>query len=283
MAKKSDDVSKDKFRPDTSALDREVDSALGGMSLDDLYGTSEQQKGQEGPAESYAKGTRKGRIISVTPDDVMVDFGGKSQGIAPMEQFETEPVVGQEMEFNVERYDPREGLLILARKGAAATNVSWETLEVGQVVEGMVTGVNKGGLEVDVKGMRAFMPAGQVDMYFNPDLSVFLNQKVKAEVTQFDPRGRNIILSRRNILEREKEEAKTKLMEELAEGQVRRGTVRSVMDFGAFVDLGGVDGLLHVSEMSFGRGHKPSEFVKAGDVAHVKTLKIDREAGRLSR
>src|SRR6185436_7026846 len=98
-------------------------NALGGMSLDDLYGSSEAQKqaerGQGAPGESYAKGMRKGRVISVTPDDVMVDFGGKSQGIAPMEQFETEPVVGQEMEFNVERYDPREGLLILARKGAA--------------------------------------------------------------------------------------------------------------------------------------------------------------------
>jgi small subunit ribosomal protein S1 len=278
-SRKSDDTSKEKFRPETSALDREVEAALGGMSIDDLYGAAEASKG---PAESYAKGTRKGKIISVTPDDVMVDFGGKSQGIAPMEQFETEPVVGQEMEFNVERYDPSEGLLILARKGAAASKVTWETLEVGQVVEGTVSGVNKGGLEVDVKGMRAFMPAGQVDIYFNPDLSVFLNQKVKAEVTQFDARSRNIILSRRNILEREKEEAKGKLMEELAEGQVRRGTVRSVMDFGAFVDLGGVDGLLHISEMSFRRGHKPSEFVKIGDVIDVKIIRIDRETGKLS-
>src|SRR5439155_7161792 len=118
MAKQSDD-SKEKFRPDTSALDREVENALGGMSLDDLYGAKEAEQAK-GPAESYAKGTRKGRIISITPDEVMVDFGGKSQGIAPLEQFETEPVVGQEMEFNVERYDPREGLLILNGKGAAA-------------------------------------------------------------------------------------------------------------------------------------------------------------------
>jgi small subunit ribosomal protein S1 len=130
--------------------------------------------------------------------------------------------------------------------------------------------------------MRAFMPAGQVDMYFNPDLSVFVGQKLKAEVTQSDARSKNLILSRRNILEREKEEQKEKLMAELAEGQIRRGTVRSVMDYGAFLDLGGVDGLLHVSEMSFRRGHKASEFVKIGDVIDVKILRIDAETGKLS-
>jgi small subunit ribosomal protein S1 len=278
MSKKSDETPKEKFRPDTSSLDREVEAALGGMSLDDLYGASAPPE----QGDSHAKGARRGRIISVDKDDVMVDFGGKSQGIAPMEQFETEPKVGEEMEFNVERYDASEGLLILGRKGAASTNVTWDSLEVGQIVEGTVTGVNKGGLEVDVKGMRAFMPAGQVDLYFNPDLSVYVNQRVKAEVTKFDARGKNMIISRRNILEQEKAEAKTKLMEELVEGQIRRGTVRSVMDFGAFVDLGGVDGLLHVSEMSFQRGHKPSEFVKIGDVIDVKVLKIDRETGKLS-
>src|SRR2546421_2676131 len=130
--------------------------------------------------------------------------------------------------------------------------------------------------------MRAFMPAGQVDLYFNPDLSVYIGQRLKAEVTQFEAHARNLILSRRNILEREKEEAKTKLMEELAEGQVRRGTVRSVMDYGAFVDLGGVDGLLHVSEISHRRGIKPSEFLKVGDMGDVKIIRIDKETGKLS-
>src|SRR5215218_5846389 len=221
MAKQEENY-KEKFRPDTSALDREIEDALGGMSIEDIYTTDKQQS--QTPAESYAKGVRRGRVISVTPDDVMVDLGGKSQGVAPTEQFEIEPKVGDEIEFEVDRYDPREGLLILKKKGAATAKVSWENLEVGQIVEGNVTGVNKGGLEVDVKSMRAFMPAGQVDLYFNPDLSVFIGQKIKAEVTQFDPRAKNLILSRRNILEREKEEAKGKLMEELAEGQVSRGT-----------------------------------------------------------
>src|SRR5207253_5030917 len=143
---------------------------------------------------------------------------GKSQGIAPAAQFETEPKIGDEMDFVVDRYDEREGLLILHPKGAAAANVTWETLEAGQVIEGTVTGVNKGGLELDVKGMRAFMPAGQVDLYFNPDLSQLIGQRFKAEVTSFSRESRNLILSRRNLLEREKEENKSKLMEELNEG-----------------------------------------------------------------
>jgi small subunit ribosomal protein S1 len=276
----SKDEYKQKFRPDDAKLDQEVEAALSEVPLEALYGFDKPQ-----PAgETNVKGVRKGRIVSVDPkkDEVFVDFGGKSQGVAAYQQFETEPKVGDEMEFNVERYDAREGLLILTKKGAAAASVTWENLEVGQIIEGVVTGMNKGGLELSVKNMRAFMPAGQVDIYFNKDLSVFIGQKLKAEVTQFDASAKNLIVSRRNILEREKEEAKQKMMSEIAEGQVRRGTVRNIMDFGAFVDLGGMDGLIHVSEMSFKRGIKPSDIVKEGDVVEVKILKFDRESGKLS-
>jgi small subunit ribosomal protein S1 len=298
MAEQQTDPFKEKFRPDDSALDQEIDAALGGMSMEELYDYDKPDlaaahrgavaaAGTEqpsGPTPGYVpqRGHRRGRVMSITKDDVFIDFGGKSQGIAPLAQFETEPKVGDEMDFVVDRYDEREGLLILHPKGAAAANVTWETLETGQVVEGTVTGMNKGGLELDVKGMRAFMPAGQVDLYFQKDISTFIGQKMKAEVTQFDPRAKNLVVSRRNILEREKEEARQKLMEELAEGQTRRGTVRNVMDFGAFVDLGGADGLLHVSEMSWKRGQKPSDFVKVGDIVDVKIIKLDKATGKLS-
>jgi small subunit ribosomal protein S1 len=283
----SNDPLKEKFRPDDAALNKEIDDALAGVSLDDLYGFDKPGPAQTGGGQSQQhqqKGTRRGRIVSIDKDDAFVDFGGKSQGIISLQQFPDEepPVVGQEMEFNVDRYDEREGVLVLTRKGATAQNASWENLEIGQVVEGTVTGVNKGGLELDVKKMRAFMPAGQVDLYFNPDLSVFLNQKLIGEVTQFDAHAKNLIISRRNVLEREKEASKQKLLEELAEGQIRRGTVRNVTDFGAFVDLGGMDGLLHVSEMSFKRGVKPSDLVKVGDVLDVKVTKLDRESGKMS-
>ncbi len=278
MAKKSfDDPLKAKFRPDESALDKEVDAALSGLSLDELY------KKDHAAAADGGNGTRRGKIISIGKDDVFVDFGGKSQGIASALQFEAEPKVGEEFEFTVERYDAREGLLILTRKGAVASDVSWENLDVGQVVEAAVTGSNKGGLELEVKGMRAFMPAGQVDLYHVPDLTQFVGQRLTAEVIQFEPAARNLVLSRRNILERQREEQKQKLLEELAEGQIRRGTVRNVMDFGAFVDLGGADGLLHVSEMTFKRGrHNAAEFAKVGDVLDVKITRFDRETGKIS-
>ncbi|MGD0460859.1 MAG: S1 RNA-binding domain-containing protein [Tepidisphaeraceae bacterium] len=281
MAKdRADDSFKAKFRPDADAkLDAQIDAALRDVSLDALYAFDKPRAPEPAGGD---KGVRRGKIVSIGKDDAFVDFGGKSQGIVSLTQFDELPTVGQEMDFNVDRYDQAEGLLILSRKGASAANVSWETLEVGQIVDGVVTGVNKGGLEISVKGMRAFMPAGQVDVYHVPDLSQFVNQKMTAEVTAFERQGKNIVLSRRNIIERQREEQKKKLMEELAEGQIRRGTVRSVLDFGAFIDLGGVDGLLHVSEMSFRRLRNPGEVVKVGDVLDVKVLKIDRETGKLS-
>jgi small subunit ribosomal protein S1 len=277
------DEYKEKFRPDESALDAEIDAALADVPLDDLYKQDRAAPAQAGAAPAGSKSTRRGKIVSVGKDDAFVDFGGKSQGVVSMLQFEAEPKVGEEYDFIVDRYDEREGVLVLTRTGSLATNVSWENLEVGQVVEGTVSGTNKGGLELDVKGMRAFMPAGQVDIYHVPDLTQFVGQKLQAEVMQFEAGAKNLVLSRRNILEREREEKKTKLMEELAEGQIRRGTVRNVMDFGAFVDLGGVDGLLHVSEMTFKRGRQnAADFVKIGDVLDVKVTRIDRETGKLS-
>jgi small subunit ribosomal protein S1 len=276
-------VLKEKFRVDESALDQEIDAALAGVALEELYARDREGSAQTGPASAGGKSARHGKIVSVNKDDAFVDFGGKSQGICSMLQFEVEPKVGEEYDFLVDRYDEREGLLILTRRGSLATNVSWENLEVGQIVEGTVTGSNKGGLELEVKNMRAFMPAGQVEIFHVPDLTQFIGQKLQGEVTQFEAHAKNLVLSRRNILEREREAQKQKLMLELAEGQIRRGTVRNVMDFGAFVDLGGVDGLLHVSEMTFKRGrHNATEFVKVGDVMDVKITRIDKETGKLS-
>jgi len=279
------DPMKEKFRPEETSLDQELNEALTGVEVDSLYGFDKPQPApqqSEAPREIGGKQVRRGKIISIGKEEAFVELGGKSQGIVPLIQFVEEPQVGQEQDFLVERYDEREGVILLSVKGAAAANVSWDNLELGQIVEGTVTGMNKGGLEVDVKGMRGFMPAGQIDIYFHKDISVFLGQKIQAEVTKFERSAKNLVLSRRNILEREKEEKKKVLMAELEAGQMRQGTVRSVMDFGAFVDLGGADGLIHVSEMSHRRGVKPSDFVKEGDLVDVKIIKLDKESGKIS-
>lgn len=283
MAKvQSGDEYKEKFRPNSDpTLDREVEAALADVAVDQLYAFDKPRPEVPAQTAGQAGNVRRGKVVSVGKDDVFVDLGGKSQGICSLMQFD-EVKIGDDFDFIVDRYDEREGLLLLNRKGVVSGSVSWESLEVGQVVEGTVTGMNKGGLELEVKSMRAFMPAGQVDLYFQKDISTLIGQRMTAEVTQFDRAGKNLILSRRAVLEREKEEARQKLMLELAEGQTRRGVVRSITDFGAFVDLGGVDGLLHVSEMSHRRGRHPSEFVKIGDLVDTKIIKLDKETGKLS-
>src|SRR5688572_1428834 len=135
MAKQHDDSYREKFRPNAdSALDREIEAALSGMSVEDLYDKADATD-KPAPAEASNRAMRKGRVVSIGKDDVFVDLGGKSQGIASLVQFEELPKVGDEIEFAVDRYDPREGLVILKLKGAKASNVSWETLELGQIVE----------------------------------------------------------------------------------------------------------------------------------------------------
>ena len=189
--------------------------------------------------------------------------------------------IGQEFEFIYKGYDAREGLVMLARKGAVQHG-AWETLSPGDTVEATVTGVNKGGLELKVGTTRAFMPAGQVDVKFHPDLSVFLNQKMQVKVLKVDRDDHNILLSRRVIAEEEEAKKAEQVWNELAVGQVREGTVRSVMPYGAFVDLGGVDGLLHVSAMSHQRVADPKKLVKEGDKLQVMIVNVDKEKKKVS-
>ncbi len=273
----NNDPYKAKFRPDEATLNQQVDAALEGVSMDQLYGFDK----PDAPPPARLRGAVTGKVVSLGADDVFVDLGEKSQGIAPLSQFD-EVRIGDSVELVVERYDDTEGLYILYRKGAVAQSVSWDTLEVGQLVEATVTAMNKGGLEVTVKNMRGFMPAGQVDVVFIKDISTLIGQRMTVEVTRVDREHKNLIVSRKHIIEREKEVAREKLMLELAEGQVRRGTVRSVADYGAFVDLGGCDGLLHVSEMSHRRIRNPREVLAEGDMVDVKIVKIDKESGKIS-
>ena len=199
-----------------------------------------------------------------------------------MQQFEEgPPAIGTEVLVSIEGYDQANGLLLLARQGAAVV-ADWSTVAPGMIVEARVLSTNKGGLTVDVNGIRGFMPVSQIDLYRVEETEQFVNQRLRCVVTDVDPAERNLVVSRRALQEKEREEAREKLWLELAEGQTREGIVRSIKDFGAFVDLGGVDGLLHVSEMSWSRVEKADQLVKVGQKVTVLVLKIDPERRKIS-
>lgn len=227
-------------------------------------------------------GKKKGRVISIHGQDVFIDVpGGRSQGFMPMTQFDKPPNVGDEVEFNVEGYDSANGVLKLAREGAAL-HVDWSSVRIGQTVEARVTGVNKGGLSVEVNGIRGFMPIGQIDMYRVENIEQFVNQKLLCMVAEVEPAERNLVVSRKALLEREREKLREKFWAEVEEGQVLKGTVRGIQAFGAFVDLGGADGLLPVSELAWGRVGTPADVVSIGQQVVVKVKRVDKAARKLS-
>ena len=261
-------------------LEREVAEALGDSNIEELEDLTDPTAGG---GRSATTKLRQGHIQQLSGDMVLIDLGGKSPGMMPFGEFDKDetPTVGMPVEVLIERFDEREGLFICSKRKAAIES-AWLSMEPGAVVEGVVTGMNKGGLEVDVKGIRAFMPASQVDVYHVHDISVFLQQTVRADVTQVDRSDENVVISRRKLLEREKAAARETLLSELAEGQVRQGVVRNVTDYGAFVDLGGIDGLLHISDMSWARVQNAGEVVQVGQTLEVKVLKVDAKKERVS-
>ena len=232
---------------------------------------------------------RTGTVVSVGPSDIFLDFGPKELGVIQRIEYKTEeelPKVGDKIEVVINRFEAAEQLFICSKPGAVQ-KAAWELLEIGQVIEARVSGVNKGGLELDVAGHKAFMPAGQVSLDRIEDLSVFIGEKFPAIVMQIDRRGSgNIVLSRRDLLKQERSEKAQKLAETLKEGATMEGTVRKIMPFGAFVDIGGIDGLLHISDMTYDRvfpsEKNVSKYVKEGDKIHVQVLKMDMENKRVS-
>lgn len=271
-------------------LDAELEAAMAGFdpSTFDVKGPRTRAadrehvpKGNRG--QELDRGTQKGKVIAIRGKTVFIDLGAKSEGIVPVEQFGADPLPSQGdlIDVVVERFDAGEGLLILSLKGAAV-EANWENLRTGLIVEARVTKTNKGGLDVEVDGIRGFLPIGQIDINRVEDASSFVNQKLKVVVTEANQREKNLVVSRRELLEREREEQREKTWATLEEGQVRPGVVRSVKDFGAFIDMGGVDGLLHVGEMSWSRVSNAGDFLKVGQEVQVKVLRIDRETKKIS-
>ncbi len=233
-----------------------------------------------------------GSVVSVDADGAMVDIGYKSEGLIPTEELsirnQVDPSqiisVGERVEALVLNKEDDEGRLILSKKRAQYERAWGRIQEIAhsqETVKGTVIEVVKGGLIVDI-GLRGFLPASLVDLRRVRDLDPFIGQEIEAKVIELDRNRNNVVLSRRAYLEEEQAEQRQTFLDDLQEGEVRAGTVSSVVAFGAFVDLGGMDGLVHVSELSWQHVNHPSEVVNVGDEVTVKVLDVDRDRERIS-
>ncbi|MEX0978156.1 MAG: S1 RNA-binding domain-containing protein [Pirellulales bacterium] len=258
-------------------LQLEYMEALGDQSLEEIIAGESENAVVELAPESRHKAT----VIAVHRDNVFVELTGRQQGVVPMRTFATPPEVGAVLDLMVTRFEPAEGLYELGLPGAAVDVGDWSEVAEGMVVEARVTGHNKGGLECEVSRLRGFIPASQISLYRVEDLAQFVDQKLPCVVTEANAEKRNLVLSHRAVLERDKAEAKEKLLAELQVGQNREGTVRSLQAFGAFVDLGGIDGLIHISQLSWDRIKHAEEVLQLGQKVKIKILKIDPETGKI--
>ncbi|HEY4220596.1 MAG TPA: 30S ribosomal protein S1, partial [Myxococcota bacterium] len=230
-----------------------------------------------------------GTVVSVSKDYVLVDVGYKSEGMVPIHEF---PIVngavsvkgGDKVDVLVESRENDNGLIVLSKEKADKLKI-WDEIsaacERDEVVEGIIVARVKGGLSVDI-GVKAFLPGSQVDLRPIRNLDKLIGEKYKFKVIKFNKKRGNIVLSRRALLEKERDQLKGVTLQKLEEGVVMTGVIKNITEYGAFVDLGGIDGLLHITDMSWGRVNHPSELFQVGDEVTVKVLKFDRETERVS-
>jgi len=227
-----------------------------------------------------------GTVVEVVGDQVVVDVGYKSEGLVSLSEWEDEPPPqpGDSVEVLLEGMEDETGEIVLSRKKAHRMR-AWENViskyHEGDEVEGKVTRKIKGGLLVDI-GVNVFLPASQVDIRRPSDIADYIDQSIKCVILKIDESRRNIVVSRRKLIEVTREQQKKKLLEEIEVGQVRTGTVKNIADFGAFVDLGGIDGLLHITDMSWGRINHPSDMLKIDDQVEVMVLHVDKDREKIA-
>ncbi|MBN2590668.1 MAG: 30S ribosomal protein S1, partial [Sedimentisphaerales bacterium] len=228
----------------------------------------------------------KGTIVSQIGNDVIVEVGLKSEGIVDSSDFDSpdEIVIGKEIDVLLEDTDSESGLVLLNKRKADVIK-GWETIletkQEGDVVEGKVIRRIKGGLLVDI-GVPVFLPASQVDIRKPGDISRFIGKSVDCKILKIDEEGRNIVISRRKLIEEERKSSKEKILSEIEVGQLRTGIVKNIADFGVFVDLGGLDGLLHISDLSWGRISHPSEVVELDQEIECIVVAVDKEHEKIS-
>jgi len=228
----------------------------------------------------------KGRIIERRPREVMVDIGYKSEGAIDLGEFSPadDLAIGNEIEVLLERLENEDGLVVLSRQKAAQKQ-NWDKIvklsEAGKTVQGVVKGIVKGGLTVDV-GVEAFLPSSQIDINPPKNLREFMGQTLECRIVKLNEDRKNVVLSRRELIEEERNEKRAKLLSHLDKGAKVKGRVKNLTEFGAFVDLDGLDGLLHVTDMTWGRLAHPSELLQTGQEVEVLVLEIDKERLRVS-
>ena len=258
----------------------ELDQLLGDDDFDGMLAGPAAESVKKNPIED---GTRvQGIVLKIHADDVFISLGGPDEGVVPFEQFKEEPTIGSPVEVIVRGLNREDGLFSLSLPGGTIEANDWEDLEEGTVVEATVTATNTGGLECKVGGVKGFIPISQITEYRIEDTSDFVNKKLLCVVTESNARRGNLVLSHRAILEREREEKRQEQLEKIQVGDETEGTVRSIKDFGAFVDLGGLDGLIHISKLSWERVKHPSEVLEEGQKVKVKIDKIDETTGKIS-
>jgi small subunit ribosomal protein S1 len=228
----------------------------------------------------------KGIIIELRPKEVLVDIGYKSEGAIPAHEFEdiTAAHVGDEIDVLIERLEDKEGMVILSKEKAEFKK-NWDRIlticNEGGKVAGKIKAIVKGGLIVNI-GVEAFLPASQVDIIPPKNLQALVGETFEFKVVKINQERQNIVLSRRELIEQERNERRGKLLTEMQPGDIRKGTVKNITDFGAFIDLNGLDGLLHITDMSWGRINHPSEILKVGQQIDVVILDINKEKERVS-
>jgi small subunit ribosomal protein S1 len=260
------------------------------LQVGEMFGEKENELFQEvlqSKVDSHLPGTiLKGKIVTQIGNDVIVEVGLKSEGVVDAAEFEDpeEVTPGREIEVLLEETDSESGLILLSKHKADRIR-GWEniinTKKEGDVVKGKVVRRIKGGLLVDI-GVPVFLPASQVDIRRPGDISRFIGKDVECVILKIDIEGRNIVISRRKLIEDERRMSKEKILSEIEVGQRRRGIVKNIADFGVFVDLGGVDGLLHISDLSWGRVSHPSEVVRLDDEIECVVINVDKANEKIS-
>ncbi|MCA8987606.1 MAG: 30S ribosomal protein S1 [Planctomycetaceae bacterium] len=271
-----------------SVTDDELDSFMG-SAFGDLAGSeADIDMFYDETARSFdANEIIEGRIIRVDEEEVLVDIGAKSEGLVLREEWEEgepAPEVGQTVEVLMEDLEDVHGVILLSKRKADRIR-EWERIiekcHEGDIVKGTVVRKIKGGLLINI-GVNVFLPASQVDIRRPNDIADFIGQEIECVVLKIDEPRRNIVVSRRKLIEDRRADLKRKLLDQLEEGQIRKGIVKNIADFGAFVDLGGIDGLLHITDMSWGRIDHPSNMVSIDDEVEVMILNVDRDKEKIA-